>query len=805
MPPQRLYDRLLFIFVAVDLLAVKLASCREIFNTSLTPRYPCHQLTLLISLPQNRHLSKLVMDDLQESLDLANDIDQSFCEKFPLDGDLRQVMVDIAKHSGRRYKAQDWARNLRFLLILQSKDIEGLYNELPKGITPTAATPCQTVLKVGDQLSLTDPAAYIAVSYCWERSNLEWFTDHIEKPIEILEAGIGKRPSVVPPDVLHRSIAYAKHQDINAIWIDQECINQDDDIEKEYGIQSMDIVYQQSRHPIAILQYCFGTQIELNVFSSLFGRLDEVYTPDQIEVLYTVLSDISEDPWFSRAWTLQEATSAGASMMLLIGCPGLEKCSSFGPIPGEFEISTREFQDCMAMAVVFIEERLEAGTWADNSLAISASNCASEMWNVIPTIHSDSAERNDSHRQQCTAAEALTLLENRISSVFSDRLAIMANICNYEVRIDSKVLKQPDSSFSACALTLAVLNGDMSLLAGCLEKAPRYKHGRADCRSSRPLFYWNDNSDSSANAYGFSWGPRPSASLSNIIYLEEINRMFRLMPATLSTSGLKVCGILWEMKPLIRAPKTQRQFITKWRQELDLWVVEILEDTSGFHKHQSLLPLSKEFCWSLLHELMDSGHTDLVKTLWNYFQPWPRYNSPTLPRISFETCFGPFSNAESELTKARRSCNEENDIINRLTPGILFDWTSDSNTGILIPQTYEKKLRYTVLSHMINQVCATGALLCGIPLKFPRIQDQVEPKPSARVWFESCDENDLVFTPFTQLRDEVMSSEYRKEAMSWRVVRTGKVAEQCEVLHCLGRRRGVYLFEGLMPQDYILD
>lgn len=753
------------------------------------------------------------MDDLNESLDLANDVDQSFCEIFSSDRDLRQVMVDIAKHSGRRSKAQDWARNLRFLLIFQSKDNEDLCNELHKGIMSTATPPCQTVLKVGDQSSLADRAAYIAVSYCWERSNLEWFTDLSKEPIEILEAGISKRPSTVPPDVLHRSVAYAKHRDINAIWIDQECINQDDEIEKENGIQAMDIVYQESRHPIAILQYCFESQVELDVFSSLFGRVDEMYTPDQIEVLYVVLSDISDDPWFSRAWTLQEATSAGASMMLLIGCPGLDKCPSFGPIPGEFEISVREFQDCMAMAVVFIEERLEAGTWSDSNLAISAFNRASEMWNLIPTIYSGSAERDSSHRQQCTAAEALTLLEDRANSVFSDRLAIMANICNYEVRIDSKVLEQPDSSFSACALTLAVLNGDMSLLAGCLERAPILKDKRADCRSVRPLFYWNDNSDSSANAYGFSWGPRPSGSLSNIIYLEENNRMFRLMPATLSTSGLKVCGILWEIKQLIRVPKTKRRFFSKWREELDLWDAEILKGEEWFDtefwKRKILSPLTKEFCWSLFHELIDSGHTDLAKALWNYFKPWPLYNSPTQPPLSFETCFGPSPNTDSELTKSRRSYGEGKDIIDQLQGGILFDFTSDSNTGILIDQTSEKKLRHTIVGHIMEQVCTSGAFSCGIPLNCcPPGQQQAELEPPARVWFESCKQNDLIFTPFTQLGDEVMSSPYRSEAMSWRVLRTGKVADeqqQCDVLHCLGRRRGVYLLEGLMPQNYILN
>ena len=98
-----------------------------------------------------------------------------------------------------------------------------------------------------------------------------------------------------------------------------------------------------------------------------------------------------------------------------------------------------------------------------------------------------------SHRQQCAAAEALTLLEGRISSVLSDRSATMVNICNYETRKNSTVLEQPDSSCSAYALVLPVLSGDMSLLADFLESAPSYKHKRAACRSARSLFYWDDD------------------------------------------------------------------------------------------------------------------------------------------------------------------------------------------------------------------------------------------------------------------------------------------------------------------------
>ena len=135
------------------------------------------------------------------------------------------------------------------------------------------------------------------------------------------------------------------------------------------------------------------------------------------------------------------------------------------------------------------------------------------------------------HKRIPNAAQALAFLENRFSSCFPDRLAILAN---YEYRINTKVLKLPITSFSICSLTLALLNGDMSLL-GVYEERLFYKDDRfpwyenlAENRRSLGKFYRNDNHDLQSNTYGFSWCPKPSACLENITYLEEHGAMFRL-------------------------------------------------------------------------------------------------------------------------------------------------------------------------------------------------------------------------------------------------------------------------------------
>ena len=134
---------------------------------------------------------------------------------------------------------------------------------------------------------------------------------------------LARRPSDTPPDVLYRSLAYAKAHNINALWIDQECIDQSDPMHQENGIQEMDKVYQESESHIAVLEFSFQSQIELDVFASICDWKLITFDPSHIEVLESVLIALTNERWFERAWTLQESVSAGAGMELLLGCSGL--------------------------------------------------------------------------------------------------------------------------------------------------------------------------------------------------------------------------------------------------------------------------------------------------------------------------------------------------------------------------------------------------------------------------------------------------------------------------------------------------
>ena len=718
---------------------------------------------------------------------------------------LRQQMVDISRHAFRRSRWRGSAQ--RFLVLVdedctgnislkQAWDFPALQASLLSSYTSSGdyTLPCSTS-QIVPRSTLSSPSAYVAVSYCLNRDN-QWSWESADEALEVHCEDLSRRRSTTPVDVICRSIAFAIAHNVNAVWIDQECINQSDPIDLKTNMQEMDLVYHESDHAIAVLDFEFQSQAELDVFASVCDDGFFTFDPNQIEELEQVLLGLRDDKWFERAWTLQESVSAGVSMILLLGCPGLEKPACFGSTLRELEISIWDFQNAMVNVRNYVEEGLGAGIWLDDSCAISVSNCADILWNYIPTIVPDwtsELKKHSSHRQICNAAEALTFLDDRFNSVFPDRLAILANLCSYECRIDTSVLEAPRSSFVTCALTQAILNGDMSLLGGYTDGKENSTNGREiptreldtakDARSNE-LVYVNDDTDNELNTFGFSWGPRPSAALNNISYLEEHHKRFRLKPATLSMQGLRVQGILWHVSCAIPVPNTKRLFVSKWKEEETLEKGET--PVQGLARQYSLF---RQFIWQLICELILSDMVDMAKTFWNFVQPLGR---SAIVR-SHDSLSAPIPYAfETILDLERLDSSIEDDIRSRLQPGPL-SIDPLNNIGSSIERL------------LIEQVCSEGALLCASPVE-SSMGIQLPSSAQPYTWFEACKFGDKIFTPATDLGDEVARSRYRSQAMSWRVLETGRRGdEDCEILHCMGRRRGIWRVEELRTKDYILD
>lgn len=722
-----------------------------------------------------------------------DDVDQSLRDIQASPERLREQVVRLSEYGYRRSLARGW---MRFLIINQLSDATTTLSESESGSSevqthlsffpPPVLTSHNNILQLARLSALKDASAYVVVSYCWNRAHSEWSSNNSDESIQVICEDQSRRPINAPFDVLYRSIAYAEAQNINAIWIDQECIDQSDPVEKEKAIQEMDMVYENSKYPIAVLEFGFQAQTELDVFASICDEIHYTFNPSQIEVLESVLEALTYEKWFERAWTLQESVSAGERMILLLGCQGLQKSPHFGLTPGEFEISVWDFQNAMVNVRIFIEEGLAASVWPDSRSAINASNCADVLWNYIPTIIPGS-EPDAPHVRVHSAAQALTFLDNRFNSHFPDRLAILANLCDYEYRIKTEVLELPNSSFSICSLTLAILNGDMSLLGGYRAGKKRLldTEGWPEDRRSFGLVYQNDDYDLQSNTYGFSWGPKPSARLKEITYLDEHGAMFRLKPATLSMQGLRVCGVLWNVNCTVNVPKTQREFASRWREEIAFQEGEHVLD--GLERQR---PLVQDFLWLLLHELIDSGFHELSRTIWNFVQPLGKeksslireYDSIEAPLpYSYDMIFG---HLVQSFATSHHLIHDEQEVRSRMSaPHLNFDPNNESSDRPILERL------------LIERVCKDGVLVCGAPINVPQ----------PYVWFEACKMGDQVFTPVTNVSNGAAHSRYRNQAMSWRVLATGQSADECNLLHCLGRRRGLWRLEGLNHQDYILD
>ena len=682
----------------------------------------------------------------------------------------RDQILQIANHSFVRTSSRQWAARLRFLEVDNCQASSNGETWLDAKDASAISSPISVTLQ-RKRDAATVP--YVAISYCWNRSGASWFPSK-KAPRVRIKQNDGSLV-VSESDVILRALRFASCRGCRHIWMDQFCINQNDPVDKQDGIQAMDLVYQSSQHPVAILESFIDTQERMRAFSSLFTG--EMVEESQLEDLDEALEILAEDAWFTRAWTLQEAVSSGLSMRVLIGCDrSLTKPKEFGFISGEIGTTLWDIQVAMITARNWMEEFLAAGSLEDEGVAISISNCADTIYNMMPdilpagTAWSDSRPRASSDRQTCTAAEAVNALQERKNSVFSDRLGIIGNLCDFEIRLQSDVLEQKDFAFSTCVHTLAILNGDTSLLGRYSDPYCRSYLSR-DGRNS--VGFLSDPTDSAERSFGFSWGPVPWGSLRNIEYFDQHDEALKLEPATLSLEGLRVRGTLWSIDSSVELPELQIRFRERWNQELRAQEDRSVPITDTVERSD---PIAKDFVSSLLETLYDRGLHGIALTLWNFFQPREGgsiHSRKSQPRYSFEEIFGPHRRLD------------------------ICDIKHDLRVQILWIVHPSEAPEPSIMMVMLDNVCSTGRLLLGSPLGSGRM-------PQA--FFESCKVGDIVFTPRTSLGDKIcFESVYRTQAVSWRVTLADESEDGCRTVHCLGRRRGIYRMDNLKPAECCLE
>jgi hypothetical protein len=311
---------------------------------------------------------------------------------------------------------------------------------------------------------------YVAVSYTWSPAASE----------DTASGGYVRVTASDPPEeipcrvrdtVLKRLLSFAAYVRCPNIWIDKECIDQEDKASKEAAIQSMDLVYSLSDYPVALLSTVIEYQTQLKILADLLRgdfvsdgdssqayqfQLEESGVAEASAVL-TFLDQITSDTWWSRAWTFQEDYKSSTKMTLLLPHgPTLESSKesvseTLGCLEGELCVNSADFRRasteyCLAYQTRFGQDatclKILRAAGKYNILLREPGLLGSEIFrSMSPTIFDD-VGRRDIERE-------------------SDRLAIVANCCSYAVRLETESLKEAACSLSLSMLALYLLNGEI--------------------------------------------------------------------------------------------------------------------------------------------------------------------------------------------------------------------------------------------------------------------------------------------------------------------------------------------------------
>lgn len=569
---------------------------------------------------------------------MALDTHITFGETFPDSADVKPAIAAIAACVQDRDKSRRWASHLKLLTadIERTTTPRNPDEDLVPGYLEhlaanedreTASSYCscnshhsvrlrkdENVLMLTDVGDLPDCTHYVAVSYSCGSMRDAVYTG---SPFSIRTKD-GIRPPRCPPALLERVISYTWDHGFRYFWIDQECIDQADENDLETGMQAMDIVYENSMDSVAVLRTTVVEQKHCDALGSMIAFDPDTAAPTHAIDVLEILEQITADVWFQRAWTLQESTSGGTSMTILLSCvPGIE-------VPTE--LRRRRLADPNEHVEFGLNHLVvSAATWFEPSFPGCCEDLGPEMalrlqtWQekwarLLPTVTLDFEA--DGLMNLCLASEALWHISVRTNSVVADRLAIIANLCSYEVRLDTMKLDELGYDFSICALVLTILNGDTSVLAG----VGAYHQGR----SGRLGSLHTDIRDR-IDGHGASWMLPPTVCLNDVPTKERDaeGTLIELAKIDLLPDGsLSVEGCLWVVDDTISLEPI-RSFLLQTRTTLEM--SEAISDSRSLDLDRIYGRLWTgflvDFSMNLLSYLSMSGYSNMVRLLWRELRP----------------------------------------------------------------------------------------------------------------------------------------------------------------------------------------
>ncbi|KAJ4256128.1 hypothetical protein NW762_009204 [Fusarium torreyae] len=392
---------------------------------------------------------------------------------------------------------------------------------------------------------------FVALSYTWDASEYE--TQNPKDQGHLIETRDGQEAwrSSVRNSVLERITKYMQCHDVPLLWIDRHSIPQKkckqpacshaECKQKRHALDAMDRVYSLSDHPVALLGRPIRNADEMMTLSAILkGALVKYHEGSfalskgaehkQAQKMLHLLYEITSDKWWTRAWTFQENYRAGLKMTLLIHhASDLEETKRsirsgqkpmFGTIPGELSVQSVRFSESATKFCLGFR-RHHFKTREDEEKINYILTTAGKYTLLLPSSNSMSGI-------------IVSDVKARGATEPWDRLAIIANCCQYATRLNSMRLQQDGESGPSL---------DLSILALRLLNGEILKNGELSTPNDTVIDQMNDLFFDNFQA------PEGERRLT-------FNKSCRFVDVEFTKVGIKTRGHLWKLGETLRAPRS---------------------------------------------------------------------------------------------------------------------------------------------------------------------------------------------------------------------------------------------------------
>ncbi|KAH8163686.1 hypothetical protein CIB48_g4550 [Xylaria polymorpha] len=711
----------------------------------------------------------------------------------------KQKMLDMAKHRIDKEQTTKWASNLRFLVSADSPRKIGLCATCDE--TP-AFTSQETRLQLTEPGSAGNCHHYVAVSYCWQH---EPSTSQVcdgasscrgprlcDKHQFEVEVRGETRKNKAPAEVIRRAICCAidfqPHP--SRIWIDQECIDQDDRMDKEFGIQSMDQVYHNANWTLGLLNTTIETQAEMDILECLIEHRE--LSSEQVGDAVNLMHRFSQDRWFGRCWIFQESSLA-LNMRLMAKCDkSLVKPAVCGRIEGEVCFFGIDALQRLAQATLACANR------NSHRMLITGLHKMEEIdwWSTSMYPQITVSADNTTKRFACSAAEAIHHLQFRQNSRPADRLAIVANLCQYGTRLDTTKIDTNSHSFSVALVTLAVINGDMSLF---IEK-PRQRVNPAPQAAQfilqAPSFSWV-RSLLPRSLYVGRW--------KHTSYQNVFDPNSRLQLCQLGPRGLRTSGWLWVVDRMIEIPKPPNSLGSKLPIALvnGLGMSHVYDPLDAVHtEYTDIIKSAEDWASKMLYHILDSllsqGQREVADTLWHLVRPsWHKQWGPGWARFRKQPEWRHCLDRDHNMSYLPE---QYEDSFPGLLPSLdrFYEDDVQQKFRIIARDCYKAPMS---LAWLLKRAYETCILPCG---RIFHIKEGTAVADTTATTLFDCSDGTLVFTPYAEEICPVHGPvQPRVTPIAWAVALNHQESVPLEI-ECLSTVQGVWDFGQEPPMEIYL-